>query len=578
MRINCGILGIIFLIVFNPIIEYIKQQKASQGYELKTKSCAKYVNTTPFADDFNIISRSSTKHNKLVKDVEKKLSSMGLILKAQKCRSLSIQGGKSKNLTFTLNNSGKPFNIPSVLEKPMKFLGSEVLGNTSPSVIFALMKTKLETKLQNINKSTLRGEHKVKIYVRYALPSMRYYMNVHFIHKTHMEALDSIARKYLKIWLKIQKHGVTDVAIFHPYMLSKQAPSQLYKEAHAATHAMIRTKGDENVNHALDSRIERESTWKKKYSTVCETDKMYIENIESGKISSLTPENETERNNLVQRAKKAMTKSVKEETLHNWNNKVKKLTFQGDFINLLIEEESNITWKSIINNIPKGVLSFAVKACVNGLNTPDNLKRWGIRKFDKCDICGNFSNLEHILNWCNTARDQGRTKWRHDSILNYMAQEMAKGKPSEVNIYTDIPEYSCNGGTLPADIIQTLQRPDIVLLNRKEKKIILFELTVSFEKNIESAHLKKQTRYRDLTSDIKTKGWQVECVPFEIGSRGYISQRNKKSILDTLKKFKVKVPHKKFIQDISKISLLCSFSLFQAHCQPSWQSPPYLHP
>ena len=56
-----------------------------------------------------------------------------------------------------------------------------------------------------------------------------------------------------------------------------------------------------------------------------------------------------------------MTKSVKEETLLNWNNKVKTLTFQGDFINLLIEEESNITWKSIINNIPKGVLSFAKK-------------------------------------------------------------------------------------------------------------------------------------------------------------------------------------------------------------------------
>ena len=80
----------------------------------------------------------------------------------------------------------------------MKFLGSEVSGNTSPSVIFALMKNKLETKLQNINNSTLRGEHKVKIYVRYALPSMRYYMHVIFIHKTHMEELDSVARKYLK--------------------------------------------------------------------------------------------------------------------------------------------------------------------------------------------------------------------------------------------------------------------------------------------------------------------------------------------------------------------------------------------
>ena len=125
---------------------------------------------------------------------------------------------------------------------------------------------------------------------------------------------------------------------------------------------MMRIKGDENVNHAIDSRIERESEWKKKYSTVCETDKIYKENIENFRITPLTPENETERNNIVQKAKKAMAKLVKEETLLNWNNKVKRLIFQGDFINLLIEEKSNITWKGIINNIPKGVLSFAVKA------------------------------------------------------------------------------------------------------------------------------------------------------------------------------------------------------------------------
>ena len=171
-----------------------------------------------------------------------------------------------------------------------------------------------------------------------------------------------------------------------------------------------------------------------------------------------------------------------------------------------------------------------------------------------------------------------KTKWRHDSILNYMAQNINKLKPSEVILYTDLPEQSCNGGTIPADIIQTLQRPDIVLINRLEKSITLMELTVSFEKNIESANIKKTLRYRDLTSDLRSNGLQAECVAFKIGSRGYISQRNKKSICDSLKKYNIKLQNKKLLQDISKISLLCSFSIFQAHCQPCWQSPPYLHP
>ena len=74
-----------------------------------------------------------------------------------------------------------------------------------------------------------------------------------------MDQMDTLARQYLKKWLGIQTRGVTDASIFHPYMLAIKAPSQLYKEAHAGNMAMIRMKGDPIVNHALDSRVERES-------------------------------------------------------------------------------------------------------------------------------------------------------------------------------------------------------------------------------------------------------------------------------------------------------------------------------
>ena len=142
----------------------------------------------------------------------------------------------------------------------------------------------------------------------------------------------------------------------------------------------------------------------------------------------------------------------------------------------------------------------------------------------------------------------------------------------------DILGHKINGGTILDDVLPTLERPDIVILNRTDKKITLFELTVSFEKNADAANLRKKTKYVDLSSDIIGNGWNVDCVPFEIGSRGHINRRNKITILDTLKKNKIFIQKKKLYQDISKISLLCSFSIFQAHCQPVWQSPPYLHP
>ena len=152
-----------------------------------------YVNTTPFADDFNVISRNIKQHQTLVLDVEKKLQSMGLVLKAPKCRSLSIQSGKTTNIQFHFKtNTNKVVPISSVIEKTMKFLGSVVQEDNSPHAMFATLSQKLESKLDNIDKSSLRGKYKANIDVRYALTSLRYFMSVHHIHKTHEEKLDNI--------------------------------------------------------------------------------------------------------------------------------------------------------------------------------------------------------------------------------------------------------------------------------------------------------------------------------------------------------------------------------------------------
>ena len=78
-------------------------------------------------------------------------------------------------------------------------------------------------------------------------------LSVHHIHKTHEEQLDGLEKKYLEILFNIQKNGVPNISVFHPYMLSMKSPSQLYKEAHIGTYTMIRLKVDQLVNHALDS-------------------------------------------------------------------------------------------------------------------------------------------------------------------------------------------------------------------------------------------------------------------------------------------------------------------------------------
>ena len=104
--------GIIFLIVFTPIVEYIMKHAGTHGYEIFTETNTMNVITTPFADHFNIITRSKSIHQTIVTEVKNKLLTMGL--KASKCRSLSIQSETVTNFNFQLRDqSGSPVIIDS---------------------------------------------------------------------------------------------------------------------------------------------------------------------------------------------------------------------------------------------------------------------------------------------------------------------------------------------------------------------------------------------------------------------------------------------------------------------------------
>ena len=196
----------------------------------------------------------------------------------------------------------------------------------------------------------------------------------------------------------------------------------------------------------------------------------------------------------------------------------------------------------------------------------------------KCPLCGNTGTLEHILNFCQVALTQKRYNYRHDSVLNHLARVILASKPDYIEVYADIPGLDLNGSTIPPDILVTLSRPDLVIINRSLKSVYLLELTCSFERNILAAHQRKSTKYIPLKRDIESEGYTCTLIPFEIGSRGHVTRVNRSNILNTFMQHKINTNVNKCIKQLSKISLLCSFSIFHAYQQPSWKSPPFLSP
>ena len=82
-----------------------------------------------------------------------------------------------------------------------------------------------------------------------------------------------------------------------------------------------------------------------------------------------------------------------------------------------------------------------------------------------------------------------------------------------------------------------------IFLNRAASpvEVYLYELTVSYERNVDDANIRKTNRYAGLEADIKSNGFKCSTVCFEIGQRGYINNRNKLALGSFLRLTRTKI-------------------------------------
>ena len=126
----------------------------------------------------------------------------------------------------------------------------------------------------------------------------------------------------------------------------------------------------------------------------------------------------------------------------------------------------------------------------------------------KCALegCNSLSTLGHILSGCNKALD--RFAYRHDSVLAHLAKTINQCKADGVEVYADLNGHRVNGGTLPPDLCETQQRPDLVVIMKESRKVLLIELTICWDSqpNFQAAYDRKSARYAQLALDIEDKG------------------------------------------------------------------------
>ncbi len=421
--------------------------------------------------------------------------------------------------------------------------------------------------MENINNSLIRNEYKVRVYQQYVIPALRFKLTVHELTLTNLHKLDALTDRYLKSWLAMPQSGT--LAVVHSNEgLGIKSLTHIYKESHAISHATSRLKADNKVNIALDSR---ESQWVRKGSITAYSEDHFqqvtIDNNEQSVFEN--PANHSQ----IEHVKKSIKTNISTEFEHMWHNHIKDLLVQGNFLQILSLENSHVSWKSVIYDLPRGILQFAINATIDTLATNANLKRWGKRSNAKCGLCSRRETLHHTLNHCEVMLD--RYLWRHNSVLSHLYTVISSNLPENLCVYADLPNKHLGASTVPIDISITKQKPDLVIVYSDKKSFIIFELSIPFEPNIDNTHKLKVDAYQLLISDIEDAGYDMDYFPFELGSRGYISKENELRLKQLLRKTS-KAKYNQVKQTLCKIVLISSYIIFHSKYEDSWVNPAYV--
>jgi hypothetical protein len=154
------------------------------------------------------------------------------------------------------------------------------------------------------------------------------------------------------------------------------------------------------------------------------------------------------------------------------------------------------------------------------------------------------------------------------------------GGKSTVELYCNLDGLQApGGGSIPADVMVQAQRPDLVILDRSvhgRHRIALVVLTCPWDTDAKRAEERKVSRYADFKTAFSNERWDCSLYMIKVRARGLIIKSVEYRLWSLIWSW-VPAGHRsgigQMMKDVSRISLVCSFSIFQARNDPVWSSP-----
>jgi hypothetical protein len=537
---GCAISPMLFVMVMELLIKGGKA--VGKGMEV-----AQGCNLPPlraFMDDITVVEEKYEQAKKVVAILEEAVIWGRMKFKAVKCRSLVLSAGKVVSRIFHVHGSA----MPTVQQQGVKSLGRWYKYPVSDRGRGKELQEQAENGLRAIDKSCLNGKWKCWCHQQVLLPKLLWPLLVYDIPLSRVESVEKKISAHLRKWLGVPR-CLSSVALYNK-TLKLQLPFTSivdeFKVGKVRLHLLLSTSED-RVTQLAEPEIVAGRKW-------CVTEA--VGEAESRvRFEQILGHVQTSRSGIgwgrsfskqsSERSRVCDAVRRKEEEARV--TKAVQLSSQGRIVAWEGVVERKINWSEFWKIDPIRV-GFLVKSVYDCLPTKVNLGRWGLSESTLCSKCQAVESLEHVLCACKVALSEGRFTWRHNKVLDTIRQivrsgRIKMGKQELIKFVREgampkrgeeVLEEVDDTGELwevrvdlekrlvfPQDIVVTTLRPDMVLMHRLLKRVVIMELTVPWEDRMDEAHERKSLKYEDLRQACVQAGWKASCYAVEVGCRGF---------------------------------------------------------
>ena len=498
-----------FCLALNPLSQFLNN--TPYGFNIKHQKNTLYkLSHLMYVDDIKLYAATQEELQKLLTLVYTFSQNIRMEFGLEKCKTQTIIKGSSSALDINLEHDVK---IEALQEgETYKYLGYEQSRcihhrETKESITKAFT-----SRLNVITKTKLNGKNIIKAINTYAIPILTYSFGIVDWSQTDLKNLQTKINTILTRNRQQHPKSAIERAI-----LPRREGGKGLIDINAQHNLQINKMRTYFTNKANTSRL---------HSAIVHADNKY------------TPLN-------LQTQDYQLTARTVEDLIQTWKQKALHGRYPNEVSQPHVDKGASYAWLTHSGLYPEteGFIMAIQDQVINTRNYRKHILKDVTARNDTCRRCNEATEtIQHITSACKSLT-QTDYKYRHDQISAIIHQKLAK---TNNLLKQTTPYYKYTPSTILENETHRMywdrtiitdktihhNRPDITLIDKKNRITYLIDVAVPNTHNIQSTHAEKISKYTDLAIELKTM-WKMDkviIVPIILSATGVVPKTLKHGI------------------------------------------------